>query len=82
MTSVLIRLYGRLAEQAERELTFPICEQGLPVSSLRHRVAEQLGVRLLLDQRVRAAVGDEIVQEETIVRPGDEVDFLAPVSGG
>lgn len=82
MTEILVRCYGRLAEEAQREFSVAVPAGGLTVGTLRKQLAQQFGAPRLLDPLVRAAVRDELVQEEAIVRPGEEVDFLAPLSGG
>lgn len=81
MAAILIRFFGRFAEQAGQELSFEMPEDGLFISDLRAQLAERFGPELL-DPRVRAAVGDVIVGDERKVRPGEQVDILAPLSGG
>jgi molybdopterin synthase sulfur carrier subunit len=55
---------------------------GLAVSGLRALLASQYNVDAILHRSVRAAVNDEIVPEDYVIRPGDTVEFMSPVSGG
>lgn len=82
MTETRIRFYGRLAEELQPELSLPFPAQGLTVAELREVLAERFGAPRLLDGRVKAAVRDEIAGEQRLVAPGEQVDFLAPLSGG
>jgi len=79
--TVSIRLYGRLAEEVQPELSHPAGE-ALTVGELRRRLAAQYGVARLLDPHVRVAVGERFADDETLIRPGDTVDILSPLSGG
>lgn len=81
MAAISIHFYGRLAEQAGQELSFEVPEDGLAIRDLRAQLAERFGPDLL-DPRVRAAVGDVIVGDDRTIRPGEQVDILAPLSGG
>ncbi len=78
-----IRTYGKLADLlgAEREL-----ETGGPctVGELRALLASQCpeAAESLASQRVLACVDDTVVTESHLIRPGEAVEFLAPVSGG
>jgi molybdopterin converting factor small subunit len=82
VTAILVRFYGRLAEEVQPECSLTVGLSGLTIADLRQKLAEIYAAPSLLGPRVRAAVGDEMALEDTIVRPGDEVDFLAPLSGG
>lgn len=77
-----IHFYGRLAESVGREIEVDVPE-GCSVSELRELLAtEYPRAANALGHRVRALVGDMIVADSHIVRPGDSVEFFPPVSGG
>ena len=81
MTRVV--LYGRLAEILGREIEISV-EAPCTVAGLRARIAADHcdAAGPLADGRVRACVGNLVVGNDHPVGPSDEVDFLAPVSGG
>jgi len=77
-----IHFYGRLAESVGREIEVDVPE-GCSVSELRELLAtEYPRAANALGHRVRALVGDAVVADSHIVRPGDSVEFFPPVSGG
>jgi molybdopterin converting factor small subunit len=82
VSSVLVRFYGRLAEEVQPEFVLPIAREGLTIGEVRRKIADQFSGSRLLDPEIRAVLGDEVVQEGMMIFPGDEVEFLAPLSGG
>lgn len=78
-----IRFFGRLADalgpQIEMALS-PDCS----IADLRRQIAGDFpdGGPAIQSRRVRACVGDTVVAEDYRVGPGDEVEFIPPVSGG
>ncbi len=79
---VVVKLFGAVREAVgEKELRVELAD-GATLSELRallsrdHPVFEQLG------ERLAASVAFEVVPLETVLRDGDEVAFLPPVSGG
>lgn len=71
-----IAFYGKLAELIGREVEIDLPAQGCTIAALRSRFDG-------LDRAtVRAFVNDETAAEDHVVRPGDRVDFLPPLSGG
>lgn len=71
-----IAFYGKLAERIGREIEIELPAEGCTVAALRARFGG-------LDRAtVRACVNDGTVGEDHVVRPGDRVDFLPPLSGG
>jgi molybdopterin synthase sulfur carrier subunit len=71
-----IAFYGKLAERIGREAEIALPPEGCTIAALRARYDG-------LDRAtVRACVNDETVGEDHVVRPGDRVDFLPPLSGG
>jgi len=71
-----IAFYGKLAELIGREVDIDLPAGGVTIAALRARFSG-------LDRAtVRACVNDETVGEDHVVRPGDRIDFLPPLSGG
>jgi sulfur-carrier protein len=82
-TETKILFYGRLADLVGRELNVAIPE-GCSIAELRSRIAagHPEAAEALRSARVRACVGDSIVPDDHPVTPGEQVEFLSPVSGG
>lgn len=78
-----VLFYGKLASAAGAELDVPI-EGPTSVAGLRRQLgAANPGLaETLCDRRVRAVVGEAFVGDDHLLGPGDEVEFLAAVSGG
>jgi len=78
-----IIFYGKLADMLGRELDLPI-ETPCSVAEIRHRIAQAYPeiARSLTDRRVRACVGSTLVPDDHTLAGADDVEFLAPVSGG
>ena len=78
-----VSFYGKLASTMGAELDVPI-EGPCSVGGLRqHLVASYPEVAdALQDSRAKALVGVAFVAEDHALRPDDEVEFLAPLSGG
>ena len=78
-----VLFYGRLAEAIAPELEID-APAGCSVAELRGRLAaahpEAEGS--LRDRRARACVGNSLVDDTYLLRSGDSVEFLPPVSGG
>jgi hypothetical protein len=49
---------------------------------LRKQLAHRFNASIILEPAVKAAVGKQMVPDLQMIRPGEEVDFLAPLSGG
>ncbi|HEX7929800.1 MAG TPA: MoaD/ThiS family protein [Sphingomicrobium sp.] len=77
-----IHFYGRLAESLGRDIEVEVPES-CSIADLRERLAIEFPhAANALSNRARALVGDIVVAENYIVRPGDSVEFFPPVSGG
>lgn len=73
--------YGRLADVIAPEIDFPLV--GTPtVAELRTRLDHAFPGAGLADRRVRACVAGTVVGDETVLAPDQQVEILAPVSGG
>lgn len=87
MTPLTVRYFAALREQVglERE-TLPIPETGLTIVELVELLGEVHGPEVaeaLIGPGVRIALNDELVDgRPELVRPGDVVAFLPPVTGG
>lgn len=77
-----IHFYGRLAESLGREIEVELSDK-CSIAALRQRLAtEYPRAANALGHRTRALVGDIVVADSHILRPGDSVEFFPPVSGG
>lgn len=77
-----VRFYGQLADLMGDTVEIP-WEQG-SIREVRERIAKRHPQvqALLLADRVRACVQDEIVTDDHPVESGNMVEFFPPVSGG
>lgn len=75
--------YGKLADAIGPQLDVSI-ETPCSVSGLRRQLIASYPAiaRALQDSRVKALVGEAFVADDYALGPQDEVEFLAPVSGG
>jgi molybdopterin synthase sulfur carrier subunit len=78
-----IMLFGSLGEAIGRELTVDFPPEGCSVSALRKLLVERdPAFAPLARPSTRACVDQVIVPEDCIIRPGKEVAFIPPLSGG
>jgi molybdopterin converting factor small subunit len=78
-----VLLYGKLASALGPRLDVPISARCSVAGLRRHLIAAYPHVAgALQDRRVRAVIGDSVVGDDHALGPQDEVEFLAPVSGG
>lgn len=82
MTKVLF--FGRLGDRFGRELEVDLPEAGCTVAELRTLLCGQRpsAEDVLLQPCVKACVNEVIVPDSVLVRPGQEVAFMPPLSGG
>lgn len=78
-----ITFYGGLAELLGREIDLAI-EHPCTVGAVRGKLAagNPMAAESLADGRVRVCVGSAMVGDEHSLGVGEEIEFLAPVSGG
>jgi molybdopterin converting factor small subunit len=78
-----VHFYGKLAGELGARLDVPISAPCSVAGLRRHLIAAypQLA-EALQDQRVRTVIGDSVVADDHALAVQDEVEFLAPVSGG
>lgn len=78
-----ILFYGRLADLLGPQLDLA-APRDSSVAEIRERIAatHPHAAQALRNRRVRACIGDSFVPDSHRVTPGDQVEFLSPVSGG
>jgi len=78
-----LRFYGKLAEAMGSHIDMAI-DMPCTVAQVRQRliVAHPGLAGMMDDERIRAVVGNSVVADEHRLSPTDELEFLAPVSGG
>jgi len=78
-----ILLFGSLSEKIAREVTGDIPLEGCSVAALRKMLVDRdPSCAPLARPSTRACVDQVIVPEDFVIRPGQEVAFVPPVSGG
>ena len=83
-TVVTVRFFGSLREATGRG-AMELDVEDARISGVRARLACLLGDeggRALSRQGVRVCVNQTIIRDDVGLRPGDEVAFLPPVTGG
>ena len=82
MTPILF--FGPVSDRfgPRRELVLP--PEGLTVGALRRRLADEdsAGPEALFGPGVRIAVNQALADDDTLIRPGQEVAVMSPFSGG
>ena len=75
--------FGRLAEQIGREREVDIPEDGTTIGALRKLLSDDPELEILAPGRgMLASVDQEVVQDDAHVKPGQEIAFFSPLSGG
>jgi molybdopterin converting factor subunit 1 len=79
-----ILFFGRLGDEFGREVDVDLPAGGCTVGELRALLAERLPspTDSLRQRRVNVCVDQEIVRDSAFVRPGQEIAFMPPLSGG
>jgi molybdopterin converting factor small subunit len=79
---VRVRLFAGLKDLAKRgEMELP-WREGLTVGTVRAMLVERTPDIGTLLSRSKAAVGDDLAEDDAVVPDAVEVSFLPPVSGG
>ena len=78
-----VTFYGKLASILGHQVELAI-ETPCTVAGLRSQIlaAHPEAAQSLGDRRVRVCVRDAVVADDHPLGPADEIEFLAPVSGG
>ena len=79
-----VMLYGKLADALGARIAVPGGDVGETAGTIRARAAglDPALEDMLADPRVRACLGDRIIDDAVIVPPGAALDFIPVVSGG
>ena len=78
-----ILLFGSLREDVGEDVVAEVPAEGCSIRMLRERLAARgPSFAPLAGPSVLACVDQEIVREDRVVRPGQEVAFFRPLSGG
>lgn len=82
--TLTIRFFARLREELGVEAMTVTAESGLTAAKLLQTLAAKGGHWAQLDgaQPVMIAVNQAMAKPEVALRPGDEVAFFPPVTGG
>ena len=78
-----VRFYGKLAAAMGSHVDMAI-DMPCTVAQVRRRLiaARPDLAEVMDDKRIRAIVGESVVADGYQLSPTDELEFLAPVSGG
>lgn len=80
--NVAVKLFGAVREAVgAKELSVRVPE-GCPVSDLRAQLAQEHPIFDEFGDRLAVSINFEIASFDAVLREGDEVAFLPPVSGG
>ena len=83
IVAMKVLFYGKLASALGPRLDVPLSGPCSVEGLRRHLIAAYPQIaEALQDQRVRAVIGDRVVGDDHALGMQDEVEFLAPVSGG
>jgi molybdopterin synthase sulfur carrier subunit len=76
--------FGRIADQLGRERELDVPAEGCSIGELRNLLArsDPVAADLLAGGRILASVDQAMAGDEQHVRPGQEVAFFSPLSGG
>ena len=82
VVDVVVRLFGSVREElGARELAMELPD-GATVAELRAQLGSEHPIFDRMGERLAVSVNLELARLETVLRSGDEVAFLPPVSGG
>ena len=76
-----VSFYGRLVDVFGRDCEVDAATP-CSIGEMRRRLQASRPEEQLGDGRLRACVNGALVSDSHVVREGDTVEFLAPVSGG
>lgn len=80
-----VLFFASLADQLKcRSLILPFPGPSLSAAGLRDALIQQHGEawNALRSDQLRCAVNQEIVKMDHLLKPGDEIAFFPPVTGG
>ena len=82
MVTVAVRLFARFRDRAGTDVVSVSLPAGSRVSALRDELARTWPDLAGLIARSAVAVNEEYVAEDAVIRSGDDVALIPPVSGG
>jgi molybdopterin synthase sulfur carrier subunit len=76
--------FGRITDQLGKERELEVPDAGCSVGDLRRLLAhaDPVAAELLAGGRILASVDRDMAGDDVFVRPGQEVAFFSPLSGG
>jgi molybdopterin converting factor subunit 1 len=77
-----VKLYATLKDRAKTNQVTVELEDGATIGTLRERLAADYAALASTLPRCLAAINQEFADDEAVIRPGAEVAFFPPVSGG
>lgn len=81
--TVTILFFGALTDAFGRSRMIDVPAEGVTLADLRQRLAAGPAERAAIEHAgTRAAIDQRLAGDEVPVRPGQEVAFFSPVSGG
>jgi molybdopterin synthase sulfur carrier subunit len=83
--AIRVRFFAALREQVGRDTVEVRAPTSGDIAGLLANIREQLGERIASDltsPNVRIALNREFVSSDCVVRDGDEVAFMPPITGG
>jgi molybdopterin converting factor small subunit len=82
--SATIGFFGSLGDRIGRSIVVDVPPEGCTIAQLRTRFAglHPAAAAELMRTATRACADDRIVGEDHLVRAGDKIEFLPPLSGG
>ena len=82
MNTIRVRLFAGVAGAMRRDSTDVVVDRELTAAGLLRRLSESHPAAGGLLGRSRVAVNMEYVPADHVIRPGDDVAVVPPVSGG
>ena len=81
---MIIRFFGKLRETISPQVEIDVPDPAFTVARLRAYLGEiyPAAAEELASPRVKAAIDDEVVDDETMLDGVQMIDFFPPVSGG
>lgn len=82
---IKVLFFAQLAELAGEEFTHVEYKTGLTPTALVKALADNYSIELigaLEDEATIVAVNQQVVERDLLLKPGDELAFLPPFSGG
>ena len=82
MATVNVKLFAGLQGLVGRPSVDVLVPDGATVGQLRAQIVEDYPVLEALMNTLVCAVGEEMVDVEHVIRAGEQVELIPPISGG